>query len=417
MPLINSVTKNTFILTLSNGIRITAQALSLLLIARILSASDYGAFITVLAIAGTVATLAGFGSHVLLVRDTAKQPEKFTESWGITLASVLYTAPILLCLFYIFSPLFIPAEIPLTICIPIGIAEILLWPLANICSFAYLGHERMLKSSLMLLLPPIARCIIAILFTVTFTKNLLNTWSLLYMIAALIAAITCQFKVYQEFGLPIWPNIKGLVIQLKEGAAFSTSSLAQKIFVDTDKIILANAVSTAATGIYSAGYRLVDFAFVPMYAFLNAMAPQMFRESGSNSNDANKIKKLITITAVIALFCCGILFAFSTFIPTILGQGYTGTVLIVQLFALLPLISAPRLATQYYLSSIGKQNLCMNAILIGGAINVLLNFILIFQYGWKGAITAAYIAEICTGIILVFYTIKSVKTYHPEAAS
>jgi O-antigen/teichoic acid export membrane protein len=152
-----------------------------------------------------------------------------------------------------------------------------------------------------------------------------------------------------------------------------------------------------------------------MYAFLNAIVPQMFRESENKKSHAHRIKQLIITTVVIAFFCSILLFLISGFIPAILGQGYIDAVTVVRYLTLLPLISAPRLATQYYLSSIGRQNLCMRAILIGGFINVLLNFILIFEYGWKGAVMATYISEIFTAMLMIFYTLKFVA--HQRAAT
>src|SRR5438067_1213911 len=90
--------RNTLWMIVGQGLRLVIQAAYFTIIARSLGASNYGAFIGVVALVGIVFPFGALGSGNLLVKNVSRDKTLFATCWGqallITLActSLLFVA-------------------------------------------------------------------------------------------------------------------------------------------------------------------------------------------------------------------------------------------------------------------------------------------------------------------------------------
>lgn len=396
------------------GLRSLTQALVFLIVARTLGVDGFGSFAAVLAIAGTLSYFSGLGANILLVRDIARNTKRFPESWGYTLMAYCLGTPIAATIYAVTAWLVLPDSISLPVVILLGASEIALMPLAGFGVFAYQGHERMDKVSLMQLVPPLVRLGGAlILFAVQWiqgTLDLLLLWSWLYFCCALAATIYVLRNVKKDFASPIFPQTKDLLKYVRKSIPFSFSGIAERFYVDGDKFMLARLASVGTAGLYSAGYRFVDLAYIPLHALMSTATPRYFRfgQSGVASAAMCSLKiGLIPILYGIAIGC--LIFWCSPLLPLLLGLSYAEATAIARWLAWLPLVATFRMLLHYPLATSGLQNAGMYAMLIGASANIGLNLLLIPLWSWQGAVVATYAAE---GLMIISMFISIRKSWH-----
>ena len=398
------LTKDTSIVTIGMGFRAISQGLVFIIIARSMGESGYGAFVSIVAIAGMLSGLVGFGSHVLLTRDTAINNKQFHQAWGNTLISTAISIPFLFSIYLVSASLILPETISWKPIIFFGIADIIFWPLNNICVSAYQGFGRMGRTSRMILVPVLSRFMVALLFLwlTWFSEfNQLLTWSLLYLLSAFFATTYTQWKVYMDIGRPSFPSYVS-IDRIKEGLPFAIWASSDKLYIDADKVMLARMTDLDVTGVYSAAHRLVDLFLLPIQSLISAATPLFFQEGGKGIRYSLSLSvQLIKIPIIYSLLVSVVIYLIADLIPFILGEGYKESVDIIRFLAWMPMIILPKIFLQSVLASTGLQKIGMLIIIAGAIVNIIINLLLIPDFSWIGAAIATYIAEISMSALMV----------------
>ena len=400
--------KDTSILTLGMGLRAFSQGLVFIIIARSMGSDGYGGFVSLIAITGTLSGLVGFGSHVLLTRDTALDPQKFNQAWGNTLFSLAISIPIIFIVYLILAFFILPNEISWMPILFIGIADLIFWPLSNVCVSAYQGFERIGRVSRMIIVPVVMRLLVAFIFLFllineNIQQSMLLTWTSLYLIAAIMAVGYTQWIVYKDLGKPLFSNHYWFS-QIKESMPFALWASSDKLYIDADKVMLARMTSLDATGVYSAAYRLVDIFLLPIQSLIGAATPHFFQEGKKGIYYALIYSiKLINIPFIYSLSIGFIIYLSAEFIPFILGGSFNESIEAIRYLAWIPIIILPKILLQSILASSGFQKKGMQIVLTGAVINIVSNLLLIPIMGWKGAAIATYIAEINISLIMFIF--------------
>ncbi len=401
--------RNTALLGTGMGLRTLSQALVFLLVARLLGSKGYGAFSATLALASVWSNFSGFGGQIILLRDTSRDPDRFSNSLGLTLAtvgiSILPTLSI-----YFFTAWWFLDRVSWSLIVPLGLGELVLWPFANVTVYAYQGFERMGRSARMTLTPAFSRLVMGLVFAVLILLqpniNRLILWGWLYALAALSAACYTSYKVLHDLGRPAWPGWKGLISHLRAGLPFSFLGSAQKLYLDADKFLLAKMTSLTVVGVYSAGYRFVDLTLIPINSLIAAAVPRLFRAGVEGTNQTLRAVLHLLKPAIAYAIIIGIgLNVAAPLILYLLGESYETAISVVRWLAWLPLLTAPRLLLQSAFATGDKQKTAMFVVLLGALINIVLNLWWIALWSWKGAVTATYVAEI--SMIVIYLMLKT----------
>jgi O-antigen/teichoic acid export membrane protein len=386
------------------GLRALGQALIFIIVARILGVEDYGAFTALIALACFISCFVGFGGHVLVVRDVARDSSSFPQAWGATLAMLGLSMPLLLVLYLVLAWILPIPSVPYSAVIAVGLAELIFGTTANAASYAYRGFQRMGRAARLQTTPVLFRLLAAVGFllwrtTQPPTENPLVVWSYCYAAASLVAAMYALRLIHRDMGRPRMPARPLLQEWFFDGVPFSIWGLGENLYGDADKFMLARMDCLTHAGSYAAGYRFSSMAFLPLHALLNAAAPRLFRIGITGLQGTwRAVLPLAPWALGYALIAGFALFLGAHWLTGLLGSDYFQTVSTTRWLAWLPLATAPRLLMQYTLASSGRQRLATGAVVMGGGLNILLNCYWIPLWGWQGAALATYAAE--TGMAL-----------------
>src|ERR1700733_1006715 len=105
--------RNTVWMLIGQGLRLVIQALYFVEIARSLGATNYGAFIGVVALVGVVFPYGALGSGNLLIKNVSRDQSLFSIYWGRALATTAATSCFLLAAVLLASRFALPRTIPM----------------------------------------------------------------------------------------------------------------------------------------------------------------------------------------------------------------------------------------------------------------------------------------------------------------
>ncbi len=196
-------------------------------------------------------------------------------------------------------------------------------------------------------------------------------------------------RIFAQFDLQSLDMRKWGVI-FKTAVFLGGALFLNQIYINTDKIMIANIVDTVATGYYEAGYKLYFIISVALGAVWTVFAPKV-------TKDRSFFSKFALYTFVIGFMYALFLWVFGAklvllvyseaFLPTAQIMGYFA--LSVVALTLSNIFSAP-------LPLLGKEKVWFGISLGSVVLNVVLNFWLIEGLGMKGAILATIASELFT---------------------
>jgi O-antigen/teichoic acid export membrane protein len=206
-----------------------------------------------------------------------------------------------------------------------------------------------------------------------------------YLAASVVAAALAALSVTIALGWPL-AALRRARKDLRDGAYFSASLAATTIYTDIDKVMLAQLATLAAAGVYSAAYRVIGLAFLPVASLLLAAYPRFFKHGTAGIESSSRYaKRLLTVSLPLGFGAGLVVFVGAPLIPRVLGNEFASAVSIVRWLAVVPALQAA-----YYLGAdaLTGANLqrARTAIQVGTAgANVGLNLWLIPAYGARGA--------------------------------
>jgi polysaccharide transporter, PST family len=181
---------------------------------------------------------------------------------------------------------------------------------------------------------------------------------------------------------------------LKESWPLILSGISIMIYMRIDQIMLGAMIGERSVGIYSAATRISEiWYFIPM-AIVSSVSPSIYSAKKVSEEIYNlKIKRLIQSMVLISIVAAiPISFLSSSIVTTLFGNEYieAGRILAVHTWASVFVFMG--VATWPWFISEGLNHLSFQKALLGGIINVILNFILIPKYQGMGAAIATVVS-------------------------
>jgi O-antigen/teichoic acid export membrane protein len=389
---------------IGQGIRLVIQALYFIEIARSLGASNYGAFVGVVALVGITYPFGALGSGNLLVKNVARDPSLFRAYWGRALAITAAVSSILLVVVLSVSRFVLPASIPLTLVLFVAGADLFGLNIITVCGQAFQAFERLNWTATINALISAGRLAGAIILIALHPRPSALQWGYLYFFSTAAVAITASTLVCMKLGLPRfkWPHTAA---EMREGLYFSVGFSSQTIYNDIDKTMMARLSTLDATGIYGAAYRLIDVSFTPISALLASTYPHFFRTGASGIvSSFAYAKPFLRRTLVYSVSVCIFVLLCAGIVPHILGPEYARTSEALRWLAPLPILRGLHYFLSDSLTGAGHQGLRTAIQASVAAFNVLINLWIIPAYSWRGAAWSS----IASDTLLVFGTAMAV---------
>jgi O-antigen/teichoic acid export membrane protein len=391
----DSLRQHTIWMISGQGVSVLLQAGYFILIGRTLGSREYGAFVGVVALINVLSQFSSLGMEMILVRNISRARESFAATWGNALRISTSGFIALLALAMLIGHFTLKPELRLLIPY-IALSDALFGKIVQLASRAFQGAGQLSQTAKLTALTNFARVVMAFgLFLFVQLQHIYadaHLWTSVYWLSSLATAIIAFGMVTTRLG---WPKFEPIRLRdLTDGFSFSLSSSSISVYNDIDKTFLASEGRLYAAGIYSAAYRIIDVASIPIYAIYTAASPRFFREGESSVTQASLLaNQLLKRTVPYGIGIALLLLAGSPLLPYVFGSSFRGSVEVLRWLCLLPLIRGLHYAWGTTITGSSSQWYRTWTQLGAAAFNLLLNAVLIPRWSWQGAALASLLTD------------------------
>lgn len=307
---------------------------------------------------------------------------------------------------------FLPQS-PLGLFITIAIAELIAQPLLSVISQASQAIEDLRVSAVSLLTSRILRLFGAIVFVFVLGEDTPELWGFVHLGAVVIGVLVGLAMLSKSIGglpKPTRPSVG----DAREGFPFGISAGSLFIKNEADKYLLLRNGFEEQTGHYTAAYRLLTAAQVPVLALVNATYARFF-DRGKDGGASTRLA--LRLTAVGELYAVAVavgMVLFAPILPSLLGDEYTDAVNAVRSLAIVPLLLVAQLFAGQSLTGTGRNSIRVSMSVMAAVGNIVLNLILIPSFDIVGAIASTIATEAFLAIGLWVALVRTKPITAPE---
>jgi len=395
------------------GLRLLIQAAYFIIIARSLGVKQYGAFIGATALIGVLVPFVGLGSGLVLVKNVARDKTHFAEYWGNGLLITLFSGLGLFALAALLCSVLLP--IPVLAVVYIGLSDLIFCRMVDLAAYAFQAFETLSKTARLNVLLSLTRLFGIAGLALAVGHPTVVAWAAAYLAGSMLTALIGVTWATLSLGKPRLALARLGRSEIVEGFYFSVGNSATTIYNDIDKTMLARLSTLEATGIYGAAYRLIDIAFIPVMALLNAAYAGFFRE-GKHGIQATMYygRRLLKRVVPYPLFAFVALFIGAPVVPWVLGLQYAQVTEALRWLAVLPLLRTFQYFIADSLTGAGYQGL-RTLVQVGVAVfNILINLWIIPAYGWRGAAWSSMASDGLLALALWLATNRLARRHRPR---
>lgn len=366
------------------ALRLAIQVGTLLLVARMLGPAAFGAFAAFAALALVLGTLSNFGAQLVLLGETARDPNRHGEVLRYAVPMTLICGALLFAGYLVLARLLISEPtIDLRVLAAIGAAEIFLQPLLTLPANQQLALGRVARSQLMMMAPLALRLGAATVVWQLAPADPLQAYGYGYLAASALALLVTTALLRVP-----WPRLGELRLprrtELGEMAGYAALGLSATAPTELDKTLAARFLPLEAAGLYAAGGRVVGAVILPVMAMLLSALPRLFREQAGDARRNRLLVWLFGAAVVYGLLLALAIWLAAPLVASLFGPEYHGLVEMIRWLCLAIPGLAIRITAGSVLMAIGRPWVRVSFELTGLAILALGVVVLVPSYGPLG---------------------------------
>lgn len=236
-------------------------------------------------------------------------------------------------------------------------------------------------------------------------------WALLISYSARIAfGLIITHTNFFKLRFSLNPSLSRYLI--KEGLPIGVNRILQKASVRIDTILIKLMRSPAEVGIYHGPYRIILTLILIPQSITEALFPMISRlatESKDSLSQALEKSFKLMLVMIIPLVMVMIIFS-NMIIRLVLGENFIQAIPVLQVFSIVWGIMFFNELFTKFLNASNKQLLATKAMAICLGVNVILDVILIYFFGYFGAVFATLLAETSLSIAAYLFISKTMGT-------
>jgi len=374
---------------------VTLQAAYFILIGRTLGSYQYGIFVAVYSLVSILSPYSTLGFGMLMLRDASRDRAKLASTWGRALLALTAGSLSVTALAAIAGWFFFHHQLVLIV-LCVAFSDAFCARSIELAGQAFQACQQLAWTARLTVLVTLARTLAALcLFLYCFHTHRETSalaWSILYMAFSVSCAIVALALVHFRLVKPTRGTITSR--ELGEGLSFALSSSSFSIYNDFDKTMLASMGFIQAAGTYSAAYRVIEVATAPVRAVYSAAMPRIF-EHGANGIRGllHFSRRLLWATLLYSLAACALLFWTAPIFSLLLGKSFAASVPAIRILEWLLLLRCLHYSAGNIISGCASQWYRTCSQLFVALLNIVLNFLWIPQYSWRGAATASLVTD------------------------
>jgi O-antigen/teichoic acid export membrane protein len=227
------------------------------------------------------------------------------------------------------------------------------------------------------------------------------SWALTSCALSLMLALVAHVTAARALGRPQL-DFAQLWRDRRDALHFSLGTGAKAFYTDFDKVVLARAAASGDLGAYTAAYRLVVMAFLPVRSLLDASVSQFYRQGAQSlAHSYAFARKLLRVTLPYGVAAAVLILAGAEVVSLVLGPSFATATPMLRALALLPLIQAIHYAFSDTLTAAGMQKLRTRLQWIVAAVYAVAALAVIPLAGWQGAAGVCLACELLLVVLVV----------------
>jgi len=322
------------------GLRTVTQALSLLLLTRLLGVDKFGILVSASSLAVVLGIVPSLGAGYVMLAQAPKRADAIEHVWR-------YAWPLMIAIGLALIAIYLPSAqmiarehaLPFGLLLWIAATELLVAPFTSLFSFALQAQGRIPLSQIIQWLPFGFR-LIAILpcFALDETTSRLSLYVALQFMAA-STGLALSASITKKYLKLDWRPRLASKQEITNGARYSAMHVVAANASDFDKILSIHWLSPQDIGAYAATTRVVSALTMPIVALLLSAQPRIFQYAHRPTADGRRLIKLIGLLALAWGVASWIILHTST--PIIVWLFGPGFVTISQLIPALAIVCLP----------------------------------------------------------------------------
>lgn len=280
------------------------------------------------------------------------------------------------------------------------------------CSWIYVGLEAMKPA----VLKNFITKIVNIIGIFIFVRNKSDVWIYMFMLAVttLIANVAVYTQLPQYVSKPIGenkPDIHRIPYHIKESLYLFLPQVASIFYLQVDKVMLKwLSGQTAQLSYYDNAEKIINIPLSIITVMSTVMMPRLANEFQKKNNEtiqellvkAGRYSLLMTFPLMIGIFCIA-----QKMIPWYLGDDFLPTTTAMMILSPIVLLnSLSGISGAQYFTATNQIKILMKAYVSAAVLNIVVNAILIPQYGYAGAAIATVGSSLISVIIQYCYLNK-----------
>lgn len=259
-----------------------------------------------------------------------------------------------------------------------------------------------------------------LLFTIAifvFVKEQADYWKvpLLNSLGFIMAGVLALWIVSRDYKISfIFPSIKAVKHQLIEGWHIFISTVGINMYKQNSIFVLGIFTDDTVVGYFSIAKKIMDLVNSLNGVVSQSIYPYTMMKMSSKYiyGFLKKVGMIIALyTSIIGL----ILLVFSDAITKLLaGNVYYQTLLSIKLLAFVPLFIGINVPAVHILLGNKKDALFTRAVILGGLLDLLLNFLIVPFFSYIGSCTSVILTEIAVTSILYKYALEVIHYDYKE---
>ena len=381
-------------------LRATAQAGTVVLLARTLATEKYGEFVAVIAVAGFAVPLAGLGLSNMVLRNVARDPQ--AASWYLGRATTIWTLTLLPLFLTVISIalVLLPSGLPIAAMAAAICSELLASSLTELAGrYRQAQHRHHAYGAINAGLPILRLLALGLLVLLSGRTGIA---SVLWTFTAASLAYCLLLLPVVRVATPVAAESATEAMPVTSGLPFSASALAMRLQAEFNKPVLAHA-GFGLAGSYNIAQRAVDMASLPLQALQEALWPKLYAQA----NPLPQLRRTGAALLLMALAMGAMVWLAAPLLPLLVGNAHEGAIRVLRMLAWLPLLQVGRSLLNFHAIHHGHMQHISWACILGGGVSVFAVAALVPAHGMAGAVVASYIAETTMSLALLGFAMRA----------
>lgn len=408
--------KNTLYLGFAEIVSRVLQFVVMLYAARLLSIDDFGKFSFALSLSLIAIVLADLGINYLLIREISRNKNLVSKYFvNAFSAKVLLSMITFVIIVIALNILNYPQDTKQIVYI--------IWFFTIFSTFTELFYS-IFRAFEMMQYDAFLKILRMVLLTISSLYVLFKgygvfAFSYTFIFVELIIVLIAFFIALSKFvKLRLSIDVTFIISLLKKALPFGLAFVFGSIYFFIGSVMLSNMKGDTEVALYSVAYNIaLAILFIPT-VYTNAIYPVLSRyyKAHENQRFSSESKEKLSILyerSFKYLYIIGLPISFGSYflaeriILFLYGKAYSASIIALQIISWYLFIKFLNFLFGTMLSSVDKQNKRMLGQGLTAGFNVMLNLLLIPQFGYVGAAWATFATEVFLFIVYYWYVSKS----------